>query len=272
MAALDRLFGRAFGRPIRRLPPGRLAIPALAAGLAIVGGAVVLQPSPGPRQDGGQAAGVGAVPPSGAPGPVTVGATPEPSPGVATPTPRADFWLELSGGGGTGPAYRSLADLGERSEAVVVGSFTGELEPGREARDEGAEAAGMPREQASVFFANLPFRIDEVLGGSVPEQYRTTVKLEYQVDPGRQEALAEVVPTDARVVLFIGSKYLRRAGIQAVYYAVGVGKGTFREVDGRVVSLALPDDPEIGRLEGMPFERFVDLVRRVPILDLMPEG
>ncbi len=307
MTALDRLVGRALGRPIR-LPPARIAIPALAAVLAIVGVAVVLQR------------------PSVAPGPVAVGSAPEVSPpstgteaetcvaapevsppstrteaetsamaadvcahakleaansqkvgaGVPTPTPRYDFWLELSGGGGTGPAYTSLVDLGERSEAVVVGSFTGEVEPGREMRDEGAEANGMPREQASVFFANLPFRIDEVLAGSLPEQYRTTVKIEYMVDPGRQEALAEVVPSDARVMLFIGSKYLRQFGIQDVYYEVGAGRGTFREVDGRVVPVNwpddLPDDPQIGRLEGMPFERFVELVRRVPILDLMPEG
>ena len=92
------------------------------------------------------------------------------------------------------------------------------------------------------------------------------------VRPSRQALLPEAAPTDERVVLFIASKYLRRAGIQSVYYSVGVGKGTFRDVGGRVVSLGLPDDPEFGRLEGLPFERFVELVRQVPILDLMPEG
>lgn len=92
------------------------------------------------------------------------------------------------------------------------------------------------------------------------------------VRPSRQAALAEVAPTDERVVLFIGSKYVRQFGFQDVYYAVGVCKGTFRDVGGRVVPLALPDDLELGRLEGMAFERFVELVRRVPNLDLMPEG
>ncbi|MBI3748109.1 MAG: hypothetical protein HY262_04595 [Chloroflexi bacterium] len=153
-----------------------------------------------------------------------------------------------------------------------MGSFTGEVEPGRVPCDEQSLADGAPREQACVFFANLPFRIDEVLAGSLPEQYRKTVKLEYMVHPERQALLPEAAPTDQRIVLFIGSKYLRRAGIQDVYYEVGVGKGTFREIDGRVVPLALPDDPTAGRLEGMPFDQFIDLVRRVPILNLMPEG
>lgn len=253
MTALDRLLGRALGVPLRHQPP-RLATLALVTVLAVVGAAVVLQP------------------PSDAPGPVAVAATPEASPGAPAPTPAADFWHLLYAFEGTGPVYASLRDLGERSEAVVVGSFTGEVDAGREACDEESVAAGVPREQACVFFANLPFRIDEMLAGSLPEPYRTTVTLEYMVRPSRQEALREVVPTDERVVLFIGSKYLRRAGIQDVYYALGVGKGTFRDVGGRVAPLALPDDPEIGRLEGMPFERFVELVRRVPILDLMPEG
>lgn len=82
---------------------------------------------------------------------------------------------------------------------------------------------------------NLPFRIDELLAGSLPEPYRTIVKLEKQVDRERQAALKEVVPTDERVVMFIASKHRRRAGIADVYYDVGAGKGTFREVDGRVV-------------------------------------
>lgn len=286
MTGLDRLLGG----PIRRLPGSRLGIVGLGAVLLIGGAAAALQP------------------PSGAPGPVAVGTGPEVSPpstrteaeaspiaaeiaanvkedaanaekapaGSPTPAPRYDFWGELSGGGGSVVAYTSLAELGERSETVVVGSFTGAVEPGREACDEESLAAGAPRGQACVSFANLPFRIDEVLAGSLPEQARTTVRLEYQVDPGRQEALAEVVPIDARVVLFIGSNDLRRAGFQDVYYAVGLGRGTFREVDGRVVPLNwpddLPDDPRVGRLEGMPFEQFVELVRRVPILDLMPEG
>lgn len=256
MTALDRLIGRAFGRAIRRPPPARLAIPALAAALAIVGAAVVL------------------LPPSGAPGAVAVGATPELSAGVPTPTPRYDFWGELFSVR-DGLAYWSLTDLGERSEAVVVGFFTGEVEPGREACDEETLAAGAPREQACVSFANLPFRIDDVLAGWLPEQYVESVRLEYQVDPGLQAALAEVVPTDARLVLFIGgaSNEVRSLGWD-VYYAVG--RGTFREVDGRVVPIGwpddMPDDPEFGRLDGMPFERFIELVRGVSILDLTPES
>ncbi|MBA3878020.1 MAG: hypothetical protein C0498_14070 [Anaerolinea sp.] len=305
MTARFRHFGRALRRPIRRPQPARLAILALAAVVLIVGAALVLQPpsgAPGPVAVG-TAPEVSPPLPEVSP-PPTACSFPEVSPpstrteaeasamaaeacalakheaansqkvaaGAPTPPPRFDFWGELYAFEATGPAYRSLTDLGMRSEAVVVGSFTGAVEPGREMRDEGAEANGMPREEASVFLANLPFKIDEVLAGSLPEQYRETVNLEYLVHPSRQEALAEVVPTAERVVLFIGSKYLRRAGIQDVYYEVGLGKGTFRDVGGTVVPLALPDDPKVGRLEGMPFDRFIDLVRRVPILDLMPEG
>lgn len=114
-----------------------------------------------------------------------------------------------------------------------------------------------------------------MLASSLPERYRTTVKLEYQVDPGRQAALAEVVPSDTRVVLFIESagSDVRSLGWD-VYYPVG--RVAFREVDGRVVLVGWPDDmlagSEIGRLEGMPFEQFIELVRRAPILGLGPEG
>jgi hypothetical protein len=296
MTALSRLVGRALGLPVRLASP-RIAFPALAAGLVIVSAAVVLL-SPGSQQDGGQASDGGqATNLSGAPCPVPAGGTPLPlAPGPPRPqaecdafaeefaaneraaaasraptTPeRFDFWGELFAV--RDPAYRSLAEVGARSEAVVVGSFTGEVEQGREPCDEESLANGAPRGQACVFFANLPFRIDEILAGSLPERNRETVKLEYMVDLDRRAALAEVVPTDARIVLFIGSKELRDGGIQDVYYSVGVGKGTFRALDGRVVPLALPDDPQFGRLEGMPFEQFVELVRRVPILDLMPEG
>jgi len=91
-------------------------------------------------------------------------------------------------------------------------------------------------------------------------------------EPYPQDAVREVVPSDERVVMFIASRYLRRPGVEDVYYAVGTGEGTFRDVGGRIEPLALPDDPQFGRLEGMPFEQFVDLVRQVPILDRMPEG
>lgn len=268
--ALDRLVGRLADGPARR-PPARLAVPALAAVLAIVGAALALQPPAGSQQNRGQASGAGAVPPTATPDPVAVAATREPSPGLPTPTRMTDFWEIVSSVGEAAP-YRSLTDLGERSEAIVVGSFSGEVEPGREPCDEESLAAGVPRGQACVSFANLPFRIEEVLAGTLPEQYRETVRIEYQADPARQAALVGTIPTDARFVLFIGSKYLRRFDIQDVYYVVGGGRGTFRDVDGRVVPLGLPDDPQFGRLEGMPFEQFIDLVRRVPILDLMPEG
>jgi len=313
MTGLDRLVGRALGRPVRLASP-RIAVPALAAGLVIVSAAVVVLSSGGtggPRgadgqarsqQDGGQASvGGQATDLSGAQCPAPPGGTPLPLPpgsprpqaecdalaeeaaangraaaaskAPTTPASPPDFWHLLYAFEATGPAYRSLADLGERSEAVVVGSFTGEVEPGREPCDEESLAGGAPREMACVFFANLPFRIDEVLAGSLPEPYRTSVKIEYMVDLRLQEALREVVPTDARVVMFIQEgSYWRNAGIQGMYVAVGIAKGTFRDVDGRVVPLALPDDPQFGRLQGMPFEQFMELVRRVPIRDLMPTG
>jgi len=248
------------------------------------------------QQDGGQAsAGGQATDLSGLPCPVPAGGTPLPlAPGPPRPQaecdafaeefaaneraaaaskapttpPPFDFWGELFAVRDL--AYRSLAEVGARSEAVVVGSFTGQVEPGREPCDEESLANGVPREQACVFFANLPFRIDQILAGSLPEPNRETVKLEYMVDLDRRAALAEVVPTDERVVLFIGSKYVRRAGIQDVYYSTAMG--AFRDVDGRIVPLALPDDPQFGRLEGMAFEQFVEIVRQVPILDLEPEG
>ena len=116
----------------------------------------------------------------------------------------------------------------------------GEVEPGRESCDEESLADGAPREQACVFFANLPFRIDEVLAGSLPEQYRATVSLEFQADPARQVALVGAVPTDERFVLFIRvGSYWRRAGIPDVYYIVGYGDETFRDVNGRVAPLGL---------------------------------
>lgn len=200
------------------------------------------------------------------------------APAVASRAPAVDlaarqrarsdrFWHQIAGSfEASGPTYLSLADLGARSEGIVLGTFTGEVEIGRVIRDSPSDPT------AGVYFANVTFRVEEVLGGGLPEQYRERVKVEYMIPrPESVASLAEVVPTE-RTVLFIASKYLRRGGIQDVYYSVGLGTGTFPELEGRVAPLGLPVDPERGRLEGMPFERFIALVREVPVLDLMPEG
>lgn len=265
MAALDRLFGRAFGRPASRLSPARLTVVGLAGVLAVVGAAAILWPAPGSQLGGGPSR----------PPPSEAATLAEPTAVPHDLSAHDLFWdmAGVLGGGVDGPWYGSLADLGKRSEAIVLGSFTGEVERGREPCDEESVANGAPREQACVFFTNVTFRIDEVLAGSLPEQYRKAVKLEYMLAQSPDLALLPAaMPTDERIVVFIGSKYLRRVGIEAVYYAAGAGKGTFLEVDGRTWTVKLRDDPEFGRLDGMPFERFVELVRSVPVLDLMPEG
>lgn len=76
----------------------------------------------------------------------------------------------------------------------------------------------------------------------------------------------------------VGRPFRRPATARLAIPALGavvVGQRAFREVDGRVVPVGwpdnMPDDPEFGRLEGKPFERFIEFVRRVSILDLGPE-
>ena len=124
MTALDRLFGRALGGRTRRLSPARMAVGAVGALIVVAGAAALLQ-----RPTAAEPSGAGALAPSGVPGSVAVGAsaapTPEtPTPETPTPTPLSDFWDILSPL--RDPRDRSLVDLGERSEAAVVGSFTGE--------------------------------------------------------------------------------------------------------------------------------------------------
>ena len=174
------------------------------------------------------------------------------------------FYGRLYGFEASGPVPASLADLGRYSQAVVLGRFDGRVEPGRVVGDSGLGP------EYDVYFANVGFRIEAILAGSLPAADASDLLLEYLVaGPDEIAALKATLPTE-RTVMFVGSKYLRRAGIATVYYESGLGRGTFRELDGRTAPVGLTTDPQFGRLEGLPFADFLDLVRRIPILDEMP--
>lgn len=176
------------------------------------------------------------------------------------------FYGRLYGFEASGPVPASLADLGRYSQAVVLGRFDGRVEPGRVVGD--PESTLGPAYY--VYFANVGFRVEAILAGSLPAADASDLLLEYFVaGPDEIAALKATLPTE-RTVMFVGSKYLRRAGIGTVYYESGLGRGTFRELDGRTAPVGLTTDPQFGRLEGLPFGDFLDLVRRIPILDEMP--
>jgi len=268
-------FARTAAHDVRRAAGRRSVVTAaVLMTTALVAAAIAVgSPSrPAAPGDQGQVAGQGAAVSSPGSSPA-VSTAPERSAAPVLDTAggqeaRSDrFWHQLTGFfEASGPRYRSLDELGARSEAIVLGTFTGQVELGRVIRDSRSDP------NAGVFFANVTFGVDEVLAGSLPEAYRQRVQIEFMIR--REEAvasLAEVVPTE-RSVLFIASRYLRRAGIEDVYFLVGLGAGTFRELADRVAPVGLPVDPQRGRLEGMPFDEFVDLVREVPVLDLLPEG
>lgn len=174
------------------------------------------------------------------------------------------FYGRLYGFEASGPIPTSLAEVGRYTQAVVLGRFDGRVEPGRVV---GSSSLGPLYD---TYFANIGFRIEAILAGSLPAEDSSALLLEYLIGgPDEIPTLKATLPTE-RTVMFVGSKYLRRGGIETVYYESGVGRGTFRELDGRTVPVALPSDPQFGRLEGLPFDAFLDLVRRVPILDEMP--
>jgi len=183
---------------------------------------------------------------------------------TATERARSDaFYGRLYGFAASGVVLDSLEELGQYSQAVVLGRFDGRVEPGRVVGD----PASTLGHKYDVSFANLGFSIEAILAGSLPAADAKDLLLEYLVGgPDEIRALADTLPTE-RTVMFIGSKYLRAAGIPTVYYEVLLGRGTFRELDGRTAPVGLMTDRQFGRLEGLPFGDFLDLVRQIPILD-----
>ncbi|HWP63712.1 MAG TPA: hypothetical protein VNO86_09605 [Candidatus Binatia bacterium] len=176
------------------------------------------------------------------------------------------FYGRLYGFEAVGPIPTSLAEIGRTSQAVVLGRFDGRVEPGR------VVVASDIDPRYDAYFANVGFRIEAILAGNLPAADADDLLIEYLVaGPEEIRALAGTLPTE-RSVLFVGSKYLRARGIPTVYYEVGLGRGTFRELDGRTAPVGLTTDPQFGRLEGLPFTDFIDLVRQIPILDEMPAG
>jgi hypothetical protein len=175
------------------------------------------------------------------------------------------FYGRLYGFEAVGPVPTSLADLGRYSQAVVLGRFDGRVEPGRVVGDSSLGP------EYDVSFANVGFKVEAILAGTLAAADASDLLLEYLVaGPDEIAALKATLPTE-RTVMFVGSKYLRRAGIATVYYQSGLGgRGTFRELDGRTAPVGLATDPQFGRLEGLPFADFLDLVRHIPILDEMP--
>jgi hypothetical protein len=177
------------------------------------------------------------------------------------------FYGRLYGFEAVGPIPTSLAEIGRTSQAVVLGRFDERVEPGRVVGD--PESTLGPAYY--VYFANVGFRVEAILGGSLPAADASDLLLEYYVaGPDEIAALKATLPTE-RTIMFVDRKRSGlMAGGRALYYEVGLGRGTFREFDGRIAPLVLTTDPEFGRLDGLPVADFLEIVRRVPILDEMP--
>lgn len=179
------------------------------------------------------------------------------------------FYGRLYGFAASGPVLDSLAELGRYSQAVVLGRFDGRVEPGRVVSDPTSTLG----HKYDVYFANIGFSIEAILAGNLPAADAADLLLENLVGgPNEIATLAGTLPTE-RTILFVARTDLTRrqggtvAGARLLYYIVGLANGAFRELDGRTAPVGLMTDPQFGRLEGLPFADFLDLVRQVPTLD-----
>ena len=108
------------------------------------------------------------------------------------------FWSTLAVNGSPRNHFDSLRGMAAGADIVVVAHIE-KLAPGREVRDLEAEAEGMPREQASVYFADATLVVDDAIKGGP----RQTVKLQLMVPgPGTVDQLGKAVPTE-RAIYFL---------------------------------------------------------------------
>lgn len=117
------------------------------------------------------------------------------------------FWSTLAVNGSPRNHFDSLPEMVAGADIVVVAHID-KLVPGREVRDLAAEAEGMPREQASVYFAEATLVIDDAIKGGP----RKTVKLQLMVPaPATVDELGKALPTE-RAIYFLtdmGSYFAR---------------------------------------------------------------
>lgn len=244
----------------QRLPASPIAA-LFAATALLLAACAATAPSPSPDA-------ATAVEPSPASEPATtVGPSPTPTPTLSL---AERFWADFSGGEVQGPRYGSLAEIGAASDAIVVGRVTGVLFS-YEQRDLGAEAAGQPRDGASVYYGEIAIAVEDVLAGTLlePGVVRLNVVLG---SPNEVGGLQELLPP-GRALLFLYDPLLgpRRdkfdlfepglaESLNGQYILTNPGQSVVIEVDGRV---APPDssDPFPVALTGRPFDEVVEEVR-----------
>ncbi len=132
------------------------------------------------------------------------------------------FWSTLAINGSPRNHFDSLREMAAGADIIVVGRID-KLVPGREVRDLEAEAEGMPREQASVYFAEATLVVDDAIKGGP----RQTVKLQLMVPgPATVDQLGKALPTE-RAIYFLtdmGAYFARENPTSSL---VATLKGTF---------------------------------------------
>jgi hypothetical protein len=108
------------------------------------------------------------------------------------------FWNALAVNGSARSHFATLDEMADGADIIVVGRID-RLAAGREVRDLEAEALGMPREEASVYFADATIVVDDAIKGSS----RQTVMLQLMVPgPDAVERLGTALPTE-RAIFFL---------------------------------------------------------------------
>jgi hypothetical protein len=230
----------------------------LAAAVALLISACTRLPAPGPSQiDFGSTA------PTDGPAAIESAlATQDAPPSVATPYTSADFWAGVAPGGNNDEHYTSLDGMTKAADVVAVGTLT------RISQDLRRHTDLSPADGA---FAQLDFRVENVLGGSPEYAAPDILNVElFMTDPRQYEQFAARLPAE-RVLVFLRNKAIEAQlngwapegpDTGHLYYRIVSDQGVIRDVGGKAAAL---DDGGgfLTAINGTSFDRVVAEVQAV---------
>jgi hypothetical protein len=234
------------GRHIKR--PMKLGL----AAVALLISACTRLPAPAPSQIDFRST----APPDGSASIETARATQEAPPSFATAYTSADFWAGVTPGGNNYEHYTSLDAMTKAADLVAVGSVR------RISQDSHRHTELSPTDGA---FAQLDFKVENVLGGSPEYAAPSILNLElFMTDPRQYEQFAARLPAE-RVLVFLRNKAVEAQlndwapegpDTGHLYYRIVSDQGVIRDVGGKAVA----QDDEGGFLSainGTSFDRVV---------------
>jgi hypothetical protein len=163
----------------------------------------------------------------------------------------ARFW-SLVHVEGLRETYASMDDLVDAVDGIVTGRIES-VGPGSESRDLDAEASGLDRSIASVYFVRMVVRVDESIAGAIPAGM--TVEIEQIGDWDSIPNLDANKPS-GRHLFFLVDKAIYDPALKGVYEPIR----TIRDLRGKAAPVD-PDEEFLRESSTASFDALLDSVR-----------